>query len=53
MYETILVHDNVNMPASSSIIEDSIDERRMSERHRGETNLALTFLLPFLFKILV
>jgi len=47
VYKTISVHDNVNMPSSSSISGDSVDKLRRSKRHRVETSLVLTFLPPF------
>ena len=41
-------HDNVNMPASSYIVRDSIDEPRRSKRRRVWTSFGPNFLNTFL-----
>jgi len=47
MYETVPVHDNTNMPASSFVARDSIDEPRRSKRRRVETRFGFNFLTTF------
>ena len=53
VHETVPVYDDENMLASSSIIRESIDEPRRSDKRRVETSLLPTFLQPFWFKTLM
>ena len=50
VYETIFVHENVNMHAFSSVVRDPIDELRKSQRRKVETSFGPDFLTSFLIE---
>jgi len=53
MHETMPAHDNVNMPTSSFVIKDLINEPMKSKRRRVETIFGYDFLTTFLLKTLM
>jgi len=50
MHETVPVHDDENMPASGSVVRESIDNPRRSKIRRVETNFGADFLNTFLIE---
>ena len=50
VYETIFVHENVNMHAFSSVVRDPIDELRKSQRRKVETSFGPDFRITFLIE---